>query len=68
MVEKKVYEETLTCEIKYTCPECSNEGETEVPYKRKTWQGMKAVVFQCGKCNAKIGITKKMKSKGDPDE
>jgi predicted RNA-binding Zn-ribbon protein involved in translation (DUF1610 family) len=68
MVEKKAYEDTLTCEIKYTCPECGNKDEATVPYKRKTWQGMKSIVFECGKCKAKIGITKKMKSKGDPDE
>ena len=60
-VEKKEHEETLFCEIKYTCPECGNEDETVVPYKRKTFQGVKAVVFQCGKCNVKIPISKKMK-------
>ncbi len=66
-VEKKAYEDTLTCEIKYTCPECGNEGEAEAPYKRKTFQGVKAIVFQCGKCKAKLGITKKMKEKGQKD-
>ncbi len=63
MIEKKAYEETLDCEIKYTCPECGNEDETAVPYKRKKWQGVDAVVFQCSKCDAKLGITKKMKDK-----
>jgi uncharacterized CHY-type Zn-finger protein len=67
-VEKKAYEETLECEIKYTCPECGNDGEAKVPFKRKTFQGMKAVVFQCGKCKAKIPITKKMKEKGEKDD
>ena len=62
-VEKKEYEETLTCSIQYTCPECKHKGEVEVPYKRKTFQGMKAVVFQCEKCNEKIPVTKKMKEK-----
>ncbi|MBW2966927.1 hypothetical protein KY362_00415 [Candidatus Woesearchaeota archaeon] len=66
-VEKKSYEETLHCEITYTCPECGNSGEAEVPFKRKKFQGMDAVVFQCGKCNAKIPITKKMKEKGEKD-
>jgi predicted RNA-binding Zn-ribbon protein involved in translation (DUF1610 family) len=67
-VEKKEHEETLTCDVKYTCPECGNTSETSVPYKRKKFQGMDAVVFQCGKCNAKIPITKKMKEKGAADE
>lgn len=68
MVEKKAYEETLTCEAKYTCPECGNEGDVAVPFKRKKFQGMDAVVFQCGKCKAKIPITKKMKEAGEPDD
>ncbi len=67
-VEKKVYEDTLECEIKYVCPECGNQGEVAVPYKRKSFNGMKAVVFQCGKCKAKLGITKKLKEKGGSDE
>lgn len=67
-VEKKSYEETLECEIKYTCPECGKDGEAAVPYKRKTWNGMKAVVFNCSNCKAKLGITKKLKEKGEPDD
>jgi predicted RNA-binding Zn-ribbon protein involved in translation (DUF1610 family) len=67
-VEKKAHEETLTCSVKYTCPECGNEGEAEVPFKRRKFQGMDAIVFQCGKCSAKIPITKKMKEKGGPAE
>lgn len=67
-IEKKAYEETLMCSVKYTCPECGNKGEAEVPFKRKKFQGMDAIVFQCSKCGAKIPITKKMKEKGGPDE
>ncbi len=62
-VAKEEYEPTLTCDIKYTCPSCQKEGEASVPYKRKTWCGVKAVVFNCGSCDEKIGITKKMASK-----
>ena len=62
-VEKKEYEETLTANIEYTCPECKHEGEIEIPYKRKKFKGMDALVFECGKCSAKIPVTKKMKSK-----
>jgi predicted RNA-binding Zn-ribbon protein involved in translation (DUF1610 family) len=66
--EKKSYEETLFCEIQYTCPECGNKSDTTVPYKRKPYQGVPSVVFQCGKCNAKIPITKKMKEKGESSD
>jgi len=66
--EKKAHEETLTCEIIYTCPDCGNKGEVAVPYKRKKFNGMDAIVFQCGKCNTKIPVTKKLKEKGEPEE
>ena len=70
-VEKKAYEETLTCNIEYTCPHCGNKGELQVPFKRKKVQvfdeeaqkkkSMDAVKFQCQKCGKDILITKKMK-------
>ena len=60
-MEKQAHEDTLQCEIKYTCPECGHKGEADVPFKRKSFQGAKAIIFHCGKCNAKIPITKKMK-------
>ncbi len=66
-VEKKAYEETLEVNIEYVCPACKHEGETHVPYKRKKYQGVDAVVFECGQCSAKIPITKKMKEKGEKD-
>lgn len=59
-VEKQEYEETLTCSIIYTCPECFHQGEIQVPYIRKSFKGVKAVVFECDKCEEKIPITKKM--------
>ena len=65
------YEDTLTCNVKYTCPYCSNEGEIQVPFKRKKVRildeesGSKktadVIRFQCQKCNQDIDITKKMK-------
>lgn len=71
IVEKEEYEDTLECEIKYTCPKCSHKGETTVPFKRKSLKladsasgkarSSKAIVFICEKCNEKLGITKKMK-------
>jgi uncharacterized CHY-type Zn-finger protein len=61
-VDKQEYEDSLTCNIEYTCPECSHEGKTRVPYKRKTYFGVKAIVFHCDNCNHKLGITKKLKA------
>ncbi len=65
-VEKKAYEEALTCEIKYTCPYCGNEGKTDIPFKRKRYRGVDALVFKCQRCGKEISITKKMK-KGKED-
>ncbi|MFH1589204.1 MAG: hypothetical protein ABIB43_01410 [archaeon] len=59
-VEKTEYEHTLTCNIIYTCPDCQHAGEIQVPYIRKSFQGVKAVIFECAKCKVKIPITKKM--------
>lgn len=60
-VEKAAYEATLTCSIIYTCPTCGHSGETQVPFRRRSWNGVKAIVYQCGKCDAKLGVTKKMR-------
>ena len=61
-VPKQEYEDTLTCSIQYTCPECMNTGEVQVPFKRKTYKGASSVLFECEKCKAKIAITKKNES------
>jgi predicted RNA-binding Zn-ribbon protein involved in translation (DUF1610 family) len=58
--EKKAHEESCTVKIIYTCPYCKNQGETTAPYKRKKFEGVDAVIFECQKCSEKIGITKKM--------
>jgi len=70
-VDKEEYEETLTLEVKYTCPKCKHQGEIEVPFKRKKTKifneekqkkvTVDAVVFECENCNEKIAVTKKMK-------
>ena len=60
-VEKKAYEESLTANIEYKCPKCRNEGEIQIPYKRKNFQGVPSLLFDCPKCGEKIAITKKMK-------
>jgi predicted RNA-binding Zn-ribbon protein involved in translation (DUF1610 family) len=59
--EKEEHETRLEVQVAYKCPTCQHEGETTTEYKRKTWQGVKAYVFLCQGCGAKIGITKKMK-------
>lgn len=61
-VEKTEYEESLDCNVKYTCPSCKFEGEKVVPFKRKNINGVPTIRIQCGKCNANIDITKKMKA------
>ena len=67
-VEKVEYEDTLTANISYTCMHCQHKGETTIPFKRKTFEGAKALVFQCEKCKGKIPITKKMKETGKKKE
>ncbi|MBC8495756.1 hypothetical protein H8D36_06385 [archaeon] len=61
-VEKKEYEDTLTCNIQYTCPSCQHKSEVQVPFIRKSYKGAKAVIFPCEKCETKIAVTKKMKA------
>ena len=51
----------LHLSIIYTCPKCNNQGETTTEYQRKPYQGVKAYVFNCQKCNEKLGITQKLK-------
>jgi len=67
-VPKQEYEDTLTANVAYTCPHCQHKAETQIPYKRKTFEGVKALVFQCDKCKGKIPITKKMKQAGKKEE
>jgi hypothetical protein len=59
--EKKAHEDTLTLEVLYTCTACNKPGEGSMPFKRKTYMGVKAFVLDCQHCGAKIAITKKMK-------
>ena len=70
-VPKQEYEDSLTANIKYSCPHCQNKGEIQIPYQRKKVQmineetGKKTAVetlrFQCSACKKNIDITKKMK-------
>ena len=54
-------EQKLKLEVQYKCPHCSHEGETTTEYKRENFEGVPSYVFECDKCNKKIGITKKLK-------
>ncbi|MDD9953120.1 MAG: hypothetical protein OXR66_02185 [Candidatus Woesearchaeota archaeon] len=49
----------LNVEIKYKSPFTGEEGETTVPFKWKTYQGVKSIVFLDSDGN-KIALTKKM--------
>jgi uncharacterized CHY-type Zn-finger protein len=55
------YEDSLTTNIEFTCGGCGKSGQTTAPFKRKTFMGVKAIVFECQFCHKKIPITKKMK-------
>ena len=68
-IEKKTYEETLTVNIEYVCPNCKFEGETQIPFKRKKVsrtndngkkESVEVLRFQCEKCSENIDITKKL--------
>lgn len=71
-MEKQAYEDTLSCEIKYTCPKCNKAGETSVPFKRKKMKIFdeeeqkdvtgEAVRFSCLSCKETLHIVKKMKA------
>lgn len=54
-------ESSLTLNIEYKCPHCGNEGKTTTEYRRKSFEGVQSYVFECQKCNKKIGLTKKLK-------
>lgn len=60
--EKTSYEEKLTASIDYICPKCQFNGQTQMPFKRKSVAGVKTLRFNCENCNETIDITKKMKA------
>ncbi|MBW3015510.1 hypothetical protein KY330_03750 [Candidatus Woesearchaeota archaeon] len=62
-VEKKEYEETLSAEAVYLCPNCKKKGESVVSYKRKSIGGVQTLRVPCQHCGYNIDVTKKMKEK-----
>jgi uncharacterized CHY-type Zn-finger protein len=61
-VPAEEYEDSLELCVDYTCGSCSHEGKTKIPFKRKTYMGVKSFLFECDSCKTKIPITKKMKA------
>ncbi len=55
------YEDTLTTNVDYVCGGCQKSSQVTIPFKRKNYMGVKALVFECQFCHKKIPITKKMK-------
>ena len=55
------FENNLVLNVEYKCPDCGNESITTTEYKRKSFEGVPSYVFECEKCNKKIGLTKKLK-------
>lgn len=64
---KDEHELLLRCSIEYECG-CGHKGETQVPFKRKSFEGVPAIVYECGGCKKKMGITKKMKEGKKKDD
>jgi len=58
---KSEHEDSLKLDVQYTCPQCGKSGEATIPFKRKTYMGVKSFVIDCEHCANKIAITKKMK-------
>ena len=61
VVPDNEYESSLEVCIDYECGSCKHHGKTKIPFKRKSFMGVKAFVFECESCKTKIPITKKMK-------
>jgi len=70
-VPKDEYEDTLECEVSYTCPHCGKKGEAAIPFNRKKVRvfdeekqkkvSVDAIRFTCAHCKESIDIVKKMK-------
>lgn len=61
-IEEKIeHEQGCVMNVQYTCPFCKKSGEATTEYKKKTFEGVPAYIFECASCKKKIGITKKMK-------
>ena len=69
--EKKEHMESLSANIKYTCPKCEHKGDLQMPFIRKKVmrldeesgkkKAVEALKFECEKCGEVILITKKLK-------
>ena len=70
-IAEQEYEDSLTASVQYTCQHCNNNGEIQIPFKRKKVKVfseidtkgklIESLRFQCQKCSKNIDITKKLK-------
>ena len=60
--QKEEHEASLKLEAQYTCPECGKEGESTGEYNRKNYLGVPSYIVVCQHCQAKIALTKKLKT------
>ncbi len=65
---KTAHTKKLVMQIRYTDETGKNWKSAQTAYTLKTWKGMKAYVFQNEFTGEKMGVTKRLKMKGDPDE
>ncbi|MFT4250264.1 MAG: hypothetical protein ACMXYD_02805 [Candidatus Woesearchaeota archaeon] len=65
--KKQAHEDSCEVTIQYTNPEGTEMKTTTASYKRKTWKGMKAIVFHNDFLDERYGITNRMKTKKDKD-
>lgn len=61
-MNKTDVEADLTAYAEYVCPSCKKVGEGQIPFKRKKFQGVDALIFECSHCQEKLPVTKKMKA------
>ena len=61
--KKTAHEESCELQIQYTNPQGTQLKKATSPYKRRTWKGMKAFVFENEFLGEKYGITKRLKTK-----
>ncbi len=65
---KAAHLKKLSMQVRYTDTTGKNWKAATTEYKLRTWKGMKAYVFENEFTNEKMGVTKRLKMKGDPKE
>jgi predicted RNA-binding Zn-ribbon protein involved in translation (DUF1610 family) len=62
---KQSHEDSCEVIVQYTNPEGTELKKTTASYERKTWRGMKSIIFHNEFLDERFGITKRMKTKKD---